>query len=287
MHYKLNKHILIFLAALSLGSCKYFEPAKKDKHVARVYDKYLNASDLNEAYPGDMPKEDSIQWVQGFINLWGKEQLVLQKAELNLTEEQKDVEQQIREYRNSLIRHIYEQNLVKQKLDTSVSQSEIRDYYEENHHVFPLREGIMRSIYVVVDQGAPRIEELRQALYLRLPGDLYTLEDYCRQYASKYQLNDSIWISVSDLRAEIPGFEINPNPSRFYEQNPLVELADSQKVYFIHVKEYIPEGELAPLKYVSNKIREIIVHHRKINLLKTVENSLFEDAVRKNHFEIY
>ena len=59
---------------------------------------------------------------------------VLHKAESNLDDDQKSVEKQLEEYRNSLITYAYETELIKQKLDTVVSEDEIAAFYKNNQN---------------------------------------------------------------------------------------------------------------------------------------------------------
>ena len=49
--------------------------------------------------------------------------LLLNKAELNLTDEEKNVEQQIENYRSSLLIYAYEQSYIRQHLDTVVTDT--------------------------------------------------------------------------------------------------------------------------------------------------------------------
>ena len=77
-----------------------------------------------------MPADDSIAIVRDFVEKWVRNQLILSKAELNLTDEEKDVEQQIDNYRTSLLIYAYEQSYLRQNLDTVVTDKEVEKYYE-------------------------------------------------------------------------------------------------------------------------------------------------------------
>ena len=86
---------LIILLSVSLSfSCGGKDP--KEDAVARVYDNFLYQSDLKGVVPYGTSPKDSTALVEEFINTWTKKQLVLRKAESNLTEEQKDVEKQLK-----------------------------------------------------------------------------------------------------------------------------------------------------------------------------------------------
>lgn len=68
-------------------------------------------------------------------------------------ETNRDFIRQIEQYRNSLIIYAYESELVKQKLDTVVSQAEIESYYKSQN--FHLRENIVLASYVIISKDSP------------------------------------------------------------------------------------------------------------------------------------
>ena len=116
--------MLIMLLPLCI-SCKFFSKDKKpaDHAIAKAYDKYLLDTDLADIIPKGTSLKDSITIIHNYINNWLKQQVVLKKAEDNLTTDQKDVNRKLEEYRNSLITYVYESELIRQKLDTSDRKS--------------------------------------------------------------------------------------------------------------------------------------------------------------------
>src|ERR1019366_10716666 len=96
--------------------------------IARANDDYLYLDNIREIVPVGTSSKDSLELINKHIDNWLRETLVIQKAEDNLTDEQKNVEAQLQDYRNSLITYIYEKELVKQKLDTVITNEEIEKY---------------------------------------------------------------------------------------------------------------------------------------------------------------
>src|SRR5690606_6873407 len=105
--------------------------------------------------PSGANKEDSLLIANNFIQKWIKENLILQKAELNLKASQKDFQKQLEEYRNALVVYTYEEELINQLLDTNVSAQEIKSYYEQNQHNFDLKNDIVKVRYIKVAKKAP------------------------------------------------------------------------------------------------------------------------------------
>ena len=73
----------------------------------------------------------------------------------------------------------------------------------------------------------------------------------------------------------------------FYEEYRYFETEDSMFHYFINIQDYKLKKELAPLSFVSANIRKIIITKRKIQFIKSVEESIYRDAESKNKFKIY
>ena len=101
--------------------------------MARVFEQYLYPSDLKAAIPPGTSDPDSVILAKRFVETWVKDQLMLNRAEQALTEEQMDFEKQIAEYRRSLLIFSFRQKLLQQKLDTAVNKNEIQTYYEETN----------------------------------------------------------------------------------------------------------------------------------------------------------
>ena len=71
--------------------------------LARVYDKYLYPSDLDPKLLANISHSDSIILIKAYIDKWVENQLLLNLAETNLSDEDKNVERELDNYRTSLL----------------------------------------------------------------------------------------------------------------------------------------------------------------------------------------
>jgi hypothetical protein len=255
-----------------------------EEKVARVHDKYLYTSDLKRHTEGLNPSDSAVV-VKRVIDAWIKEQLMLQKAELELPEEQKDFEKQIEEYHKSLLIYSYRQKLLQQKLDTAVSNEEIRSYYEKNLNNFILAENVIRGTYVKVLSSAPRVNEVRAWSRSNTAEALDELEKYCINYAERYSDFNETWIYFSSIADQIP-ITIS-NPARYLMYNRNIERSDSLYHYFLHIADHKPDGDVAPLEMVLEDIKSIILNKRKIEFFQDLEIRVYNEGVSRNQFEIY
>ena len=278
---------LLLIAAIVLlaNGCSLFHSNNQEKPVARVFEEYLYPSDLSEAIPPGTSGQDSLIIVKRFVETWVKDQLMLNRAEQALSEEQMDFEKQIEQYRLSLLIFSYRQKLLQQKLDTLVTKEEIHTYYDENINNFMLNQDVIKGTYIKIPLTAPRVDELRRWSWNSRQEDLDQMEKYCLNYADKYSDFNDTWVYFTSIKVQLP-MKIS-QPSRYLRYNKNIETTDSQFRYFLHVTDHVTEGEAAPIELVSDDIINIILNKRKMEFIQDLEQRVYNDGVNRNQFEIY
>lgn len=278
--------ILLILLLTGLHSCQWFTPneSKDGEVVAKVYDKHLYESELKGVIPSDASKEDSAFIARNYIKTWIKEELELHKAELNLTGEQKDFEKQLEKYRKSLILYKYEKEIIKQNLDTTVTEEKIEAYYLENQKNFELRENIVKAVFVQVNKNAPKIDELREWYKSTDESEIQELKEYCLQFSSRFNLGTE-WVSFEKVINRMP-LKVE-NQLQFLQNKPSVERKDSMNYYFLSIREFKSQDSISPLSFERENIRNIILNQRKLELINKMKQDMYETALKKNKIEIY
>jgi hypothetical protein len=253
--------------------------------LARANNEYLYMEDIKDIVPVGTSSKDSTSLINQYIDNWIRESLVIQKAESNLAEEQKNVEKQLRDYRNSLITYSYEKELVKQKLDTTVTDSEIEEYYNNNKADFELKDNIIKVIYVKVDKKAPGIDKLKNWYKSDNMKDKELLASYCHQFAANFYLDDNSWLLFDDLLKEIPIQTYNKE--LFLQNNRFVEVSDSLNHYFVNIKGFKITNSISPLGFEKDNIKNIILNKRKLQLITKMKEDVYNDAANNKKIEIY
>ena len=127
------KYILPYFLLL-LVSCKELKPTEEP--VAQVFEHVLYRSEIQDFLPKPISPDDSMALTQNYIRNWITQKLLLQKANENLSEKEKNVQKQVEDYRASLLIYKYKQKLIDQKLQENVSDAEMEAYYEKNQNNF-------------------------------------------------------------------------------------------------------------------------------------------------------
>lgn len=265
-----------------MGSTEFNRP---EEAVARVHERYLYRPEIAALITPETSPEDSAILINSYIRNWIKKQLILHRAEQNLDEKKKNVEQQLVDYRNSLITYIYESELIRQKLDTAVTEEEIEKYYSENQNNFELRDNIIKVLYLRVKKDAPKIRKVKEWYRSSSAKDRQQLEEYCYQYAFDFHLDDETWLLFDELLKKVPIKTYDKEA--FLKNNRFIEIEDSTDLYLVRIRDMKIRESMSPLSFVKDDIRVLIINKRKLDLIREMEQSTYDEALKKNEFEIY
>ncbi len=271
--------VVIFL------SCSREQPKKELIPVAKVNNKILYVSDLQHIFSKNQSKADSAEFAQKYIENWIKTHLLLNKAELNLSKEQLDISDQIDAYRSSLLIYKYEEQMMREKVDTLVTKDEIEKYYIENNANFLLDENLVKVLFIKIPLKAPQNESLKKWYKSDQSEDIKNTEKYCYAYANKYSDFDEDWISFANIQKLLP--EPIKNEDEYLNSNKLIETQDKDFLYLIKINELKPRGSSAPLDFVKMKVKNIIINKRKLNFISELEKNIYNDAADHSNFKIY
>jgi hypothetical protein len=259
--------------------------AEKGAILARVHDEYLFADDVEGLIPENTSPHDSIVLVKNFVNNWVRTKLMAHQAQKNLTKAQLNFDQQLEDYRNSLIIYRYERELINQNLDTLVTEKEIENYYNKHLGDFELKENIAKVIYTVIDYELPVEKDFEKIFALPDSLLLDSLESFSKQYARTYFLDTSVWIPFSELKDMMP-IE-NYSRELFRKNRRFFKLSGPNNIYMLKFVDFKIKDDTSPLAFKSNDIRNIIINQRKIMLVKKVRNDIYTKALQNNEFETY
>ncbi|MCB2195093.1 MAG: peptidyl-prolyl cis-trans isomerase [Bacteroidetes bacterium] len=282
---RLNTILIVVTAILLTVACKEKNTGPEDVILAQVHNKQLYQSDLEGLFNPNVTNEDSIIIAKNYINDWIKKQLMLAKAEMYLSDESKDIEKQIEDYRSSLLIFKYKQELINQKLDTVITDEEIEAYYNEYSANFILNHNIVKALFLKVSKEAPEIEKVRWWYKSSSPENKSRLEDYCYQYATKFDNFDDKWIPFNNILLETP--ISTEDQERFLKYNKYIETEDDLFYYFVKINDYKLKSSVQPLEYAHLKIKSILLNKRKLSFIDELENTVYNEALNHNEFIIY
>ncbi|WP_239000301.1 peptidyl-prolyl cis-trans isomerase [Hyunsoonleella ulvae] len=280
------KSLNIILVFILLASCDFFRKTDDREPIARVNDTYLYKDDLKGLVAEGVTGKDSTLIVQNFIKEWATGRLLVDGAQINLSEKkQEDFNKLVEQYKYDLFSKAYLEALVKKNLDTTVSVQEASSYYEKHKDVFKLNEELIKFRYLHLDENIIDFDNIKERFKRFEEDDKIVLDSIALQFKS-YSLNDSIWVKMSQVITKIPGVN-SENKNQLLKKSNFVQLKDSLGVYLMQVNDVLVRNDTAPLEYVRPTIDQIVINKRKLELIKKLEKDITKDAIKNKEFEIY
>jgi hypothetical protein len=278
--------LTIFFCVFTLTSCDYIKLQEKDaptSEIIAIVNTYkLFKADLKDFLPRNISREDSLILVKSFIQDWAVKKLLLDAAANNNTQESlKNINSLVQDYKESLLINNFKEALIKQQLDTIISDDEVEAYYLINNENFKLNEVLVKSKYLYFDASVINKKEIIKFFKSEEIEDAEELE---RQQLSfkMYQLNDSIWTELDKILLKLPFSKEN-----LLKKSKFIQKQDSLGLYLVAIKDVLRRNDIAPLSYIKPTIKEMILHKRKIELIRDIEKIIVKDATKNNNFKIY
>ncbi|SFE13483.1 hypothetical protein SAMN05444380_10743 [Thermophagus xiamenensis] len=267
-------------------SCKTMEEQKNDvRPIVRVGDEVLTTDDLKKVLPSDITSEDSAAMADDYVNRWVKNKLFLRQAEAFLSDEEKDVSQLLDEYRTSLLVNVYQQKMLEKKYSPLLKNEEIEKYYNEMQDNFKLQENIVRGLILKVPLDAPDIQDVRRWCRSINSENMMKLENYGMHYSKMYYAFWDKWTPFRRINAILP-VPIR-NEERFLQYNRFFERTDENFRYLLVITDYMIMGSTAPLSYVEDRIKAILLNKKRVEFFKELEKELYEEALQKKILNFY
>ena len=212
--------------------------------------------------------------------------MLINNAKINLSEDkQEEFRALVEQYEVDLFSKAYLEALVKQNIDTSVTEDQARIVYNQNQETFKLNEELIKFRYINVDESNTEIDEIEERFRRFDEEDKYILDSISIQFRS-YSLNDSIWIRVSQAVEKIPA--INPgNRRELLKKSNFIQLEDSLGLYLMKINDVLERNQTAPIEYVLPTIKQIVINQRKLEFIKQLEKDITKDAIQNGQFEIF
>ena len=276
----------ILLLATLFVSCDFFKETDERIPLARVDDNFLYQEDIEGLVAPGTPVNDSLQIVSSFINRWATQQLLLDGAVRNLSEDKQiDFNKLVEQYKKDLYTKAYLEALVRKSIDTAMTIDQAQKVYEANQETFKLNEELVKFRYITIPQNAINEEDIKNRFKRFDSNDKRFLDSISVQFKS-YSLNDSVWIKASQITEKIKVLN-SENKKELLKKSNLVQLKDSLDLYLMQIEDVLFQNDLAPLEYVKPTIKQIVINKRKLELIKQLEKDITRDATKNKQFEVY
>lgn len=283
----MNKAIIIvFLLLTLLQACMQKTEKSNDVIVAQAAGKVLLKSELVKDYPlQNVDKNDSLAYINDYINKWIKQQLLVAEAERVLKPDELNIQKELELYRQELIIHKYKNKRVNALVDADLAFSEIEEYYNNHLKSFTLNYPIVTVDYIIFPEGV-EISKNNKRKLLDISEDADPdRDDFIFRYARKYDNFNNNWIYFHQLLNQI-AYPIE-QPEAFLKKNTSIEFEKDNEQHLIVIKSFYLSGETAPIEFVSPQIKSLLVNNKKLDFLREIKDSLYNNGLKYNKFTVF
>lgn len=270
----------LYIALICLSGCnKSSKHSPDDAIVASAGSKNLYLSEIKNLIPDGAETEDSISIAHQFIDNWLRKSILLEEAEKNLGD-QLDIDQLVKDYRESLLIYNYERKLVEEELDTTISDAQKEEFYDLNKETYRLTDPIVKVYFIMVPDKNEGIRAFKKD-WIRQ--ELPAIRAYSEKYDLTYTLDESNWITFAQLNNWLPEGLFSKDQ---LESGKSLDKAKDGYHYFVKVTEFLDENEVAPLSYIEDKVEKVMLYNRKVALLKNIKEQLYQKEIKLNRVKI-
>lgn len=256
-----------------------------DEAVAQVGQVKLYRSELDKVIPKGISSEDSTRLARQFINSWASDLLFVTIAEEQLSKSERDVTKELEDYRKSLLKYRYEQLYVNERLDTSVTDDKVEEYYNAHMDKFILQRPVVKARYLNISSESPNLEPIRKRMCSEEASDLIEADSIAYTSAMQFETWENKWIDIVTLSRE---FEMDYMTVLSMMKKGWVEHKDTLgNLHLAYINAVIMDGEQAPVEYSAPVIKDMIISARKQSLVMNLEQDLLRDARENGKVVIY
>lgn len=277
----LHRALYILIIGLFLHSCHSPEEATVDNPLlAEVLSERLLYSDIKAQIPDKMTAKDSIALVGLLTEDWIQKTLIT-KSSKDKFKANAEINKLTEDYKNALITHKYEEYLIETELDSVISQSELSAYYEQEKDNFKMDRNIYLINYVVLPETSSGIDRFFESWK---KNDQNRIEAYCKKKAVSYCVTSDCWYTSDEVVNIVEG---NPFKKADLKLNKRIQKNKNKKEYFLKIVDVVDKGDVAPMKYIENDLKKVLLHRRKKDMLKNHTQELYKNLLAENKIKNY
>lgn len=275
---RITYSLLVLLVGLS--SCRLLN---EDEVVATVGKATLHASQL-EAVTSGLTGEDSLRAAESYTEQWVRRQVRAREATRVFSGEIQEVERMVEEYRTSLLVSRLEQNYLSTRLDTLVSDSVVKAYYDEHREEFVMDRTIVKGRIVRLPDSYRQSVKLFNLMGKKGAEEQQDFLDLCEKNNLELYTFDS-WVDFDEFLSYLPVRRGKSNEA-LLSKSKIHEMADADSKYFIEVSAVLKKGERAPYERVAETVRRMLYGRRRSELLQNFSDSLYSVAASEGVIEV-
>lgn len=265
---------------LALSGCELLH---YDEVVARVGESQLFRSEVDVVTKG-LTGADSLSLAENYVDQWVRCEVKMQEAESILAAEMSEVEKMVAEYRTSLLSNRLEQKYLAGRLDTLITDSVVRSYFESHRKEFVIDRTILKGRIVRLPDNYRQSVKLFNLMGSKNKDKQKDFLDLCKKNNFELHTFDS-WVDFSEFLSYLP-VRRDKNYDYILSGGEIRQMADADSKYFIEITDVLRKGEPAPYERVEELVRRLLYNRRRGEIVTLYNDSLYNAALVEGRIRI-
>jgi hypothetical protein len=223
--------------------------------------------------------KDSAALVSAYINNWIQDELLVQAADQVINEEDPEIADKLKKYRNYLLVSEFKRRYLASHVDTVVTEEDLQKYYNRYSSEFILESDLLRGTFVKLPVKTPGIKDFAK----KLGKPDKEVRSYCARYSSSFNIDS--WISAEDFVSE--GIFSEEQMTSVSSLPYLLEKSDEDFTYVFYISQRKRRGEKTPFEFAKHDIEAIILNDRRNKVITKLEEEVYNDGRKTKSFEIF
>ena len=190
----------------------------------------------------------------------------------------------LEDYRQSLLRHFFEQRTLEERLDTVITETDLLNYYEANKDQHRLESAIMRCYYFKIKKPLARADKILQWWKTFPQQHRQEVLTYAEKHAKTNWSDSTQWHETQMVVQLFPEGTLSPATIR---SNRGVVREDRDFIYLLYPLEVYQAQDIAPLDRIREQAARYILHQRELELLDRIGKEIYDRDIKDERVKIY
>lgn len=262
---------------LFLGSCSRNKAEAKRIPLLEVEGRFLYKDVVDKIIPPTASKIDSAEITDRFIRKWVTDVLMYKNGERNI-QDKETIEEQVEEYRKTLVIQQYERALIQERVPDSIPENDLKAFYDQYGIQLASTDNLIKGALLIVPKNAVKIDQAREWMRSLNSKNIENLERFSLKNAISFDYFANNWTSLDEILKKAP-FKTDDTRS-FVSTRSFVEMSDSTKIYMLRITNSVPIGNTEPYEMAREKIKTIMLNKHQSDFIIQFEKDIYNDAVK-------
>jgi hypothetical protein len=243
---------------------------------ARVGDKVLTSTEIQNNIPNGLGKEDSAQYASEYITNWVERMVELEAAEKEIGTELAHIEEQVNEYKQALILYEFEKRWLKTHLDSAVTEEQITAFYNEKGEQFKLNDFVFNYYLASLPLEFQDLSNLENAFNSNEEG---VIQQLVEKGGGRFISEKSV---SGELFAQTCPVPITDKKSFVAANQQTTKYSLPNEIVIIKLSSVQEPGSVAGKESIVSDIRTYILNSRRKETISKMKKELVDQAKSEN-----